>query len=535
MASAGDRVDKFTLVRQLGAGGMGETWEAVRQSGHEFEQRVAIKLADADVLSSPEGMQAFRREASLAASLRHPNIAAVLDVDERGSYIVCELVDGADLRAVLRAARGGKLSAPVLIHIVAQIARGLSHAHRRMLRGQLSPVIHRDMSPGNVVIDYDGNVKIVDFGIAKATAVASEGTEAVRGKLSYMAPEQAMGASMDGRVDQYALGVIAYEALSGVRPNDGPHDGATLGCILSGKHVPILEREPSLDPRLAAIVERMLALAPEQRFASLEAVLDALGPLTPALSVHRELVPLVMRARQPHTIVRENGQFVSRPVDVHVPSTAPDSEAAWAARAHPSAANAPSAAPPATDAAVGTQRAGDAPRASRRPPPSAAERKPAAKHAGSATGPSTFRSRSRTLRLSIASRFRAWLDALLAAPAFWHALTALGALLLAFVAWVAISPNALRLLGLLPAPGQPPRAPIQSVEAATARVTIIVFPEGHVWVDQQLRGETPPQLELNLAPGQHVIAAGRDAPVQSRVVDLAAGSTQLLRFELEGS
>jgi serine/threonine protein kinase len=313
MAAAGDRIDKFTLVRRLGTGGMGETWEAVRQAGHEFEQRVAIKLADPESLDCTEGLDSFRREAALAASLRHPNIAGVLDVDERAGYIVCELVDGADLRAVLRAAPGGRLEAPVLVHVIGQIARGLSHAHRRILRGRRSPVIHRDMSPGNVVVDYDGNIKIVDFGIAKACGGA-DAAEAVKGKLAYMAPEQAMGTRMDGRVDQYALGVIAYEALTGVRPNDGADDGETLACILGGKHVPLKRRLNQLDPGLAAVIERMLARHPDERFASMDALLDALVPYTPPITVHRQLIPLVVHARQPHTIVRENGQFISRPV-----------------------------------------------------------------------------------------------------------------------------------------------------------------------------------------------------------------------------
>jgi eukaryotic-like serine/threonine-protein kinase len=315
MATVGDRIDKFTLVRQLGAGGMGATWEAVRQVGRDFEQRVAIKLAEPELLRTSDGLASFRREAALAASLRHPNIAAVLDVDEQAGYIVCELVDGADLRGVMRAVPGGRIEPAVTVHIVGQIARGLNHAHRRILRGRPSPVIHRDMSPGNVVVDYDGNVKIVDFGIAKVLAVTgAEIAESVKGKLSYMAPEQAMGSRMDGRVDQYSLGVIAYEALSGVRPNDGAHEGETLACILEGRHMPLQERVPSLPLGLCRMVERMLALRPTDRFENMDGMLDALAEFTPKLTVHRSLIPLVMAARQPHTILSENGRFVSRPV-----------------------------------------------------------------------------------------------------------------------------------------------------------------------------------------------------------------------------
>ena len=313
MAGAGDKVGGFTLVRQLGAGGMGETWEAIRRRDHGFEQRVAIKLASRPVLETKEGLELFRREASLAASLRHPNIAAVLDVDEQQGYLIYELIDGADLRSVLREAPPGRLPMSLLVYVMAQISRGLAHAHRRVLHGKLSPVIHRDMSPGNVVVDYDGNLKIVDFGIAKATAL-SERSETIKGKLAYMSPEQITGGNVDGRVDQYALGVMAYEAVAGVRPNDGSHDGETLAKILHGDHIPITKRAPEIPAGLGEIIERMIAVKPEDRFPSMDAVIDALAAFNPPLTTHREIAALVHRANPPQTIMVRNGAFVSVPV-----------------------------------------------------------------------------------------------------------------------------------------------------------------------------------------------------------------------------
>jgi eukaryotic-like serine/threonine-protein kinase len=317
--AVGDIVGGFTLVRQLGSGGMGETWEAIRRVGQDFEQRVAVKLGSPDLLRHAEGRELLRREASLAASLRHPNIAAVLDWSEERGYIICELVEGADLRAVLREAPQGRLPPALLVHVIWQIARGLSHAHRRLLHGQPSPVIHRDMSPGNIVVDYDGALKIVDFGIAKAVGSA-DWSQSIKGKLAYMAPEQATGESMDGRVDQYALGVIAYEAATSVRPNDGAHDGETLARILEGNHIPVGKRAPSIPAGLGEIIERMLAVAPDERFPNMDAVIDALEPLTPPLTIHRSLAALVHKAHPPHTIVQESGKFVSRPVSFGLPS-----------------------------------------------------------------------------------------------------------------------------------------------------------------------------------------------------------------------
>ncbi|HET8939503.1 MAG TPA: protein kinase [Polyangiales bacterium] len=438
MATVGDRIDKFTLVRQLGAGGMGATWEAVRQVGRDFEQRVAIKLAEPALLRTSDGLASFRREAALAASLRHPNIAAVLDVDEKAGYIVCELVDGADLRGVLRSIPGGRLEPDLVVHLLAQIARGLNHAHRRILRGRPSPVIHRDMSPGNVVLDYDGNVKIVDFGIAKVLAGGTEIAETVKGKLSYMAPEQAMGGRMDGRVDQYALGVIAYEALSGVRPNVGAHEGETLACILEGRHVPLQERAPSVPAGLCRVVERMLALRPADRFESMDAVLDALAEFTPKLTVHRSLIPLVMAARQPHTIVSENGRFVSRPVEVSAPWSPVEQVAAGAPPSLRLNVTAPSGRRPQHMASLAvtlgnTQAAKLSAQLAQTqvhvpkvtPPPLPSSVPPPAP-------PPLHKVDHAPKRMSFAR-------------VFWQGMTALGVLLLALVVWVAFYPQVLQL------------------------------------------------------------------------------------------
>jgi serine/threonine protein kinase len=640
MAAAGDRIGNFTLVRQLGAGGMGETWEAVRQTGHDFEQRVAIKLAALGTLDSPEALAAFRSEAALAASLRHPNIAGVLDIDERSGHIVCELVDGADLRAVLRAAPGGKLEVSVLVHVLAQIARGLSHAHRRVLRGKLSPVIHRDMSPGNVVVDYDGNVKIVDFGIAKATA-SPEVSETIRGKLSYMAPEQAMGVRMDGRVDQYAVGVIAYEALTAARPNDGAHEGETLACILGGRHLPLGKRAPHLNAAFVAVIERMLALRPEQRFASMEAVLDALVPFTPSLTIHRELVPLVVHARQPHTIVRENGQFVSRPVAA-VPSLAvPSAELAAALTDEATCALSPRATPrrphgpmpaigPAGLNLQGRALAGPVHQAQAListlsanvsvpvEPATIVRPRPQPPAAVPQDGVTVVSVRG-VSRAAAATREteRGVLERLLASRGFWQGLTLLGALMLALVAWIALSPDALLWLGPSasrpasastrvvfvpaspasaapvnpaaisgvshtrrgdgssppptaagaaerptlassvsgqhgafaadvvspaasdPAVANPPlskagRRHLQDkLVAGPALMRVKVLPWGRVWIDHELRGEASPALELSLAAGKHLVAVGRDAPLESRSIELLPGASEVVAFDIE--
>jgi serine/threonine protein kinase len=580
MAGAGDKVGGFSLVRQLGAGGMGETWEAVRQRAHGFEQRVAIKLASRAVLSTKEGLELFRREASLAASLRHPNIASVLDVDEHQGYLIYELIDGADLRTVLRECRG-RPSTAMIVYIVAQIARGLAHAHRRVLHGQLSPVVHRDMSPGNVVVDYDGNLKIVDFGIAKATALG-ERSETVKGKLAYMSPEQiASGGTVDGRVDQYALGVIAYEAVAGVRPNDGAHDGETLAKILHGDHIPVTKRAPEVPAGLGELIERMIAVKPDDRFESMDAVIDALAAFNPPLTTHRELAALVHRANPPQTIVLRDGTFVSVPVGAR--------EALASRPPPPSAASGLNPrAPAGLPANVATE---SLVRAEPLSPVSdigwaktliAEERSPGAtalplEVAARATGPTEGRRRLRyplyAAAAAVAVGLVGWLMpggpfAFLAPDGGMD-----GASQRPSQAQVAASPPpapptpAMSLVPNSPAPAPvaaPTPASVTTKEAATpevasapaaktgrtrksterkreehaaskatAKVRVRVFPWGRVWIDGKLRGSAPPILVAELSPGTHQIAVGHEKPIETKQVTLDANDDEVVAFDLE--
>jgi len=587
MTGAGDKVGGFSLVRQLGAGGMGETWEAVRQRAHGFEQRVAIKLASRAVLSTKEGLELFRREASLAASLRHPNIACVLDVDEHQGYLIYELIDGADLRSVLRECRG-RPSTPMIVYIIAQIARGLAHAHRRVLHGQLSPVVHRDMSPGNVVVDYDGNLKIVDFGIAKATALG-ERSETVKGKLAYMSPEQiASGGTVDGRVDQYALGVIAYEAVAGVRPNDGAHDGETLAKILHGDHVPVTKRAPEVPAGLGELIERMIAVKPDDRFESMDAVIDALAAFNPPLTTHRELAALVHRANPPQTIVLRDGAFVSVPVAAREALASQPPRPAAVSGLNP---RAPAGLPAnvATESLVRAEPLSPRSDIGQAQTVLAEERSPGAtalplEVAARATGPTDGRSRRLRYPLYAAAAALAvglvgWLMpgrplAFLFADGGMN-----GALPSDKAASVEERPSQARVAASPPpaAPISPtPAAPMNVVPAspasapaatptstpaptpeaapaaaaktgrarrnkreepaatkATAKVRVRVFPWGRVWIDGNLRGSAPPILVAELSPGTHDIAVGHEKPIETKRVTLDANEDEVVAFDLE--
>lgn len=572
MAGAGDKVGGFSLVRQLGAGGMGETWEAVRTRDHGFEQRVAIKLASRSVLETQEGLALFRREASLAASLRHPNIASVLDVDEQRGYLIYELIDGADLRSVLRETQG-QPSTALIVYVMGQIARGLAHAHRRVLHGQLSPVVHRDMSPGNVVVDYDGNLKIVDFGIAKATAL-SERSESIKGKLAYMSPEQVTGGTVDGRVDQYALGVIAYEAVAGVRPNDGAHDGETLAKILHGDHIPIAKRVPSVPAGLGEIIERMLAVDPDDRFASMDEVIDALAAFNPPLTTYRELAALVYRSKPPQTIVLRGGAYVSVPVD---PSQVRASQAPGVA----------SAAEPPLDGLPQHVQTESLVRAE--PPSPRSDLEQARTLLGEDHSPGAT-----ALRLELAARTPGPTDDLAKrARSRWLAVA--GAFAIGMIGWAvsqkpfattsrspdtsgaatraapssvrpsppvalppppsenaavaspplnidvaapAAAPSSPVSSDVLPKPSRRNRKPSTTEREAPAadplaKVRVKVFPWGQIWIDGTKRGEAPPIFVAELPAGTHEVAAGHEKPMETKRVTLTAGELETVSFDLE--
>ncbi|RVW07758.1 serine/threonine protein kinase [Prescottella agglutinans] len=219
---------RYRLQRLIATGGMGQVWEA---TDSRLDRRVAVKVLKAEFSSDPEFLERFRIEARTTAQLNHPGIAGVYDYgetrDEAGAnlaYLVMELVSGEPLNAVL--ARVGRLSIPHALDMLEQTGRALQAAHS-------AGVVHRDVKPGNILITPTGQVKITDFGIAKAVdASPVTRTGMVMGTAQYIAPEQALGQEATAASDVYSLGVVGYEALSGRRPFGG---GGTLTVAM--KHV----------------------------------------------------------------------------------------------------------------------------------------------------------------------------------------------------------------------------------------------------------------------------------------------------------
>ncbi len=257
-------IGPYQLVRRLGRGGMAEVHLALAHGASGFERHVAIKLLAPELAGEPELERALIREATLGGALRHRNLVAVLGlgVHDGGYYVVMEYVDGADLARHL----GGALPEPLALHIVHELALGLGYLHAATgASGLPLGVVHRDVGPANVLVSTTGDVKLGDFGIAKATALADlTAAGARKGRYAYMAPEQLAGEPVTGAADQFGLGVTLVELVTGARPFVGELPWTLRDAIRGG---PLLA---GLAPDLAAIAARALAFDAQDRFASID-------------------------------------------------------------------------------------------------------------------------------------------------------------------------------------------------------------------------------------------------------------------------
>jgi len=226
-----------------------------------------------------EQARALREEARVLAGVRHANVVSLLSFGEdprAGPFLVLEWVDGLDLRRLRGALHpGDRLAAGVAVHVACALLRALSAVQRCM-----PGLVHRDVTPHNVLVSSHGEVKLGDFGIALARESLRDGaaSRAARGKLGYMAPEQLLGGELDARTDMFAVGVILYELLAGERPW-GPLRGVReMRAVVDEAPVPLLACRPRLDRALAAAAERLIARDPTARFATTDDALRALGP-----------------------------------------------------------------------------------------------------------------------------------------------------------------------------------------------------------------------------------------------------------------
>jgi serine/threonine-protein kinase len=273
---------RYLLVDRIAVGGMAEVFAALDREGDPGRLH-AVKRILPTLAEDRQLVAMFLDEARIAAQVRHPGIAAIHDLGRQGDayWIAMEYVAGVTLRALLDRTRaaGERLPVPLAAAIAWHVADALDAAHRaRDARGRPLEVVHRDVSPANVLLGYDGRVRLIDFGIAQA-AISTRGRDAVlRGKFGYMSPEQVRGVAVDRRADVFALGAVLHEALAGERLFTGPSELAVLEKVRSAEVRAPSERNPAVPPALDRVVLRALARDPDDRFAWASDLRDALRP-----------------------------------------------------------------------------------------------------------------------------------------------------------------------------------------------------------------------------------------------------------------
>ena len=265
------RFGKYILLDRLNAGGMAEVFRAKMTGAEKFERLVAIKCMLPALLEDEQFISMFIDEAKLAAQLSHGNIVQIYELGrlKERLYIAMELVAGRDLRHIVRTARTDNINLGMgfAAYVISRAAMGLDYAHRKAgMDGQPLNLVHRDVSPQNILVSYDGEVKVVDFGIAKAEARATETqTGVLKGKFAYMAPEQVVGSEIDRRADIFALGAVLYEIVTGDRLFGGENDLSVLEKVREARTPDLNNLPPECLP-LSTVLRRALERDPNQRY-----------------------------------------------------------------------------------------------------------------------------------------------------------------------------------------------------------------------------------------------------------------------------
>jgi serine/threonine protein kinase len=271
--SPGERTyGPYQLLEKVAVGGMAEVFRAKRSGVEGFEKVVAVKRILPHLSDNKEFVDMFINEAKMVAGLTHPNIVQIFDLGkiEKSYYIAMEYVHGRDLRSIQKRARDKGLRIPLdlSVLIVSKICLALEYAHRKKDdQGRAMRIVHRDVSPQNVLISYEGEVKLTDFGIAKAvTKAPTTDAGALRGKLLYMSPEQAWGKAMDRRSDLFSLGIIFYELITEQKPFLGTSEVSILELVRECRVTPPRTLNPRIPEKLEAVVMTALHRAPDQRY-----------------------------------------------------------------------------------------------------------------------------------------------------------------------------------------------------------------------------------------------------------------------------
>lgn len=267
---------RYTIVQKIDSGGMAEVWKGKSSSIKGFEKLVAIKRVLPSLSKNKKFISMFLDEARLSLYLNHANVVQTFEIgmSENAYFIVMEWVDGTNLKGLLGIASelGFRLPREQACFIAIEICKGLSHAHNcKDSKGRPLSIVHRDISPPNILLSREGEVKLVDFGLAKAASqITSTDPGIVKGKFSYLSPEAAHGQVVDRRADVFAVGLVLWEMLAGRKLFDGETDQKTVELVRRAEIPSLRQFNPEVEPALEEVVNRALARDPRHRFQTAE-------------------------------------------------------------------------------------------------------------------------------------------------------------------------------------------------------------------------------------------------------------------------
>ena len=299
-AEGGQQFGRYRLIERIGEGGMAEVFTAVQSGAEGFERLVVIKRLKPHLALNPDAVSQFIDEAKLGSVLAHSNIVTVSDFGKvgEGYYLAAEYVDGrtlAQIAARYRERYGRTIPAAIVFHVIHEVLAGIGYAHDRMdAQGRPLGIVHRDVSPTNIMISFEGEVKLLDFGIVKASERVSKTKEGnVKGNVGYMSPEQARGQDVSNRSDLFSLGLVMFELLSGEPFYQGAGAGEILYLAATGPTVDHMARIAKLPPPAPDFLRRVLALDPATRYPSARAFGQ---DLTPSATMVKGQLAEMMRA-----------------------------------------------------------------------------------------------------------------------------------------------------------------------------------------------------------------------------------------------
>ncbi|RKX68683.1 hypothetical protein DRP53_10250 [candidate division WOR-3 bacterium] len=290
-----EEIRNFRLGELIATGGMAAIYKGVQIS---LNRPVAIKILHPHLARDENFILRFEREAKAAASLQHENIISIIDFGKEGDryFLAMEYVDGPSLKELLES---GVIPIEIALYILNEILKGIDYAHEK-------GVIHRDLKPGNILIDKRGSVKIGDFGLAKAQDTATVTvTGSIVGTPAYMSPEQASGAMVDSRSDLFSIGVIGYEMITGAKPFPGETYSMVINNLISKEPKPISSYLEHIPRRMESIIHRLLRKDPDQRYQKASEVIDEIKHLTQDTSITLDQRNLVAYINQREEYLKE--------------------------------------------------------------------------------------------------------------------------------------------------------------------------------------------------------------------------------------